>query len=95
MPTNRTRRSRHRAADALTPEAVLAWQRGDFHALAAALSLLPCSPHPWPLSMTALGWNQGPCPANAGPLWRAGWPRAQELQRALYEAAGEPLGPVT
>jgi hypothetical protein len=47
------------------------------------------------LSAAALeAWRRGDFHALARALaigpWRAGWPRAQELQRALLAAAGEP-----
>jgi hypothetical protein len=90
MPTNRTRRARAPHPDALSTAALEAWQRGDYHALCRVLATPPWQPSPWPLELTALGCDQGPCPRDAGPLWRAGWRRAQELQRALLEAAGEP-----
>jgi hypothetical protein len=88
MPTKRTKRNPARVG--LSEAAIAAWKIGDFHALARALELVPFQPHPWPLELTALGCHQGPPPADAGELWRQGWPRAQLLQRALLEVAGEP-----
>jgi hypothetical protein len=88
MATKRTKRTPARVG--LNEAAVAAWRAGDFHALARALDLVPFRPHPWPLELTALGCDQGPPPAYAGEFWREGWPRAQALQRALYEVAGPP-----
>ena len=88
MPTRRTKLAARRVA--LSPAAIDAWQQGDFHGLARALDLMPFQPHPWPYTHTSLGCDQGPCPAALGDLWRSGWARAQALQKALYEAAGEP-----
>jgi hypothetical protein len=39
MPTKRTRRSRHAVVHRITPEAVQAWQAGDYWALHDALGL--------------------------------------------------------
>jgi hypothetical protein len=88
MATKRTKRIPARVG--LSEAAIAAWRAGDFHGLARALELVPFKPHPWPLELTALGCDQGPVPADAGELWRQGWPRAQLLQRALLEAAGPP-----
>jgi hypothetical protein len=90
MPTNRTRRTRAPSAEFISAEAIRAWKAGDYHALCRAVGTSPHQPSPWPLQLTALGCSQGPPPAHCGEFWRAGWPRAQALQRALYEAAGEP-----
>jgi hypothetical protein len=88
MPTKRVKRAPARVG--LNEAAIKAWLAGDFHGLARALELVPFQPHPWPIELTALGCHQGPAPADAGELWRQGWPRAQALQRALYEVAGPP-----
>jgi hypothetical protein len=90
MPTNRTRRARAPSPDALTPEVLAAWKRADFRELHRVLGLLPCEPGPLPSPPFAYGCREGPPPAGCRPFWRAGWRRAQELQKALLAAAGEP-----
>jgi hypothetical protein len=77
MPTNRTRRPRSRAADAVTVEAAEAWQIGDFHTLNRLLGI-----GPWEISPFYADREHGGDTASL--------PRAQELRQALIEAAGPP-----
>jgi hypothetical protein len=90
VPTTRTRRARAPSPDTITPEVLEAWQGADVKALHRLLGLMPCEPGPLPAARFAYGCHQGPPPRNARPFWRAGWKRAQQLQRALYAVAGEP-----
>jgi hypothetical protein len=67
--------------------AIDAWRSGDFHGLNRALGIRPWQPTPWPIRVTAFGVDQGSCPT----FWNPDdYERAQQLQRALLEAAGEP-----
>jgi hypothetical protein len=78
----------------LSARAIEAWRIGDFHGLNRALAIRPWQASPFPTRLTALGVDQGSYPiAQSGhPAWHDlnCYGRAQELQRALIEAAGEP-----
>ena len=71
----------------ITPEAIAAWEAGDFDALHCALGLRPWERSPLPRTLTALGVDQGPPPEWENPQTST-WAMAQNLQRELLEAAG-------
>jgi hypothetical protein len=84
MVTNRTpitRRSGHH----ITPEALAAYEAGDYRALHRALSLRPWEASPLPLKVTPLGVDQGP-PLEGPTAFALSWPKAQALQRELEAA---------
>jgi len=64
-------------AHLITPEAIEAFHAGDERALHRALGLTPWEASP-------LDANEGPAPYG-GELWRASWPQAQALRRALLK----------
>jgi len=71
----------------ITPEAVAAFMAGDFTRLHRALGLKPWEPSPLPRDIEPLGVDEGPGPQNRT-SWAEAWPKVQELQRVLIEAAG-------
>jgi len=74
-------------AHRVTPEAVAAFKAGDYQSLHRALGLKPWEPSPLPVSVTALGVDQG-----EPPKWELhpdAWRQAQVLQRELEKAAKE------
>jgi hypothetical protein len=78
----------------ITPEAIEAFEAGDYHALHQALGLKPWEHSPLPLAVTALGVRPGEPPSwdNSTMSWR----QAQELQRALVDAGAKmPAGEAT
>jgi|RhiMethySRZTD1v2_1073278.scaffolds.fasta_scaffold88168_3 hypothetical protein len=78
MPTKRRRITRT-LADRITPAAVAAYVRGDYHELHAELRLKPWECSPLPIALEALGVHQG-----KKPDWPMhGWERAAELQEAI------------
>jgi hypothetical protein len=94
MATKRTRRARERSG--ITPEAVTAWQAGDWHGVNRALGVKPWQVSPFDVD--------GPKPPTwaADNAWAESWPWAWEARKALIELAGppgrvgrhgEPLGP--
>jgi hypothetical protein len=83
MPVKR--RKAKAKAYAITPEVIAAFEAGDYSALHCALHLRPWEASPLPLSVTALGVDQGPAPdwANAE---TTSWAKAQKLQREILAA---------
>lgn len=71
----------------ITPEAIEAFRAGDCRALHRALGLRPWQPSPLPHSVTGLGVHRGD-PPEEKTEWSQSWPAIQELQRALFKAAG-------
>jgi len=85
MPIKR-RESKHRM-HRITPEAIAAFEAGDYHGLHNALGLFPHESSPLPADITALGVRQGEPPdwmTNAGTI--ADYRQAQALQRELIAA---------
>jgi hypothetical protein len=80
MPTKRRvdKLRRHR----ISPEAVAAFEAGDYCALHKALGLRPWQASPLPLEVTSLGVDQGP-PPDGPTAFAASWPVAQALQCEL------------
>jgi hypothetical protein len=75
----------------ITPEAIAAFEAGDYGALHRALGLRPWEASPLPLSVTSLGVDQD-VPPDPHPVgWAQSVPQAQELQRLLMAAAGHPM----
>ena len=90
MPTNRTPVAR-KAILKITPEAIQAWKRADFHALHSLLGLKPWEASPLPRKITALGCSQDDLlvEPNDG-AWGQSLPKAVALQRQLLAVAGWP-----
>lgn len=66
----------------VTPEAIAAFEAGDYHGLHRALGLRPWEESPLPASITALGVDP-----DSRPDWATDfWPRAVELQGELLAA---------
>ena len=85
MPVKR--RLMKKQAHRITPEAVEAFQAGDYLALHRALHLPPWHPSPLPESVTPLGVDPGNPPTDGrGAALDGLWPVAVELQRALQAA---------
>lgn len=72
----------------ITPEAIAAFEAGDYFRLHCALNLAPYQPSPLPESINGLGVD----PENP-PTWRnlftESWPLAVELQRELIAAGAK------
>jgi hypothetical protein len=83
MPVKK-RKAKARAHQ-ITPEVIAAFEAGDYRALHCALNLRPWEASPLPLSVTALGVDQGPAPDWAN-LHTTSWAKAQELQREILAA---------
>jgi len=88
MPVKRrqSKGARHR----ITPEAVEAFRAGDYSGLHRALGLRPWETSPLPVSVTALGVDQGDPPAWMTTEHHTDWQQAQALQRRLLEAEEPP-----
>jgi hypothetical protein len=85
IPVPVKRRKAKAKAYAITPEVIAAFEAGDYSALHCALHLKPWEASPLPLSVTALGVNQGPPPPWAN-LHTHSWLKAQKLQREILAA---------
>jgi hypothetical protein len=81
MPVKK-RKAKARAY-AITPEVIAAFEAGDYSALHCALHLRPWEASPLPLSVTALGVDQGPAPDYED---TTSWLKAQKLQREILAA---------
>lgn len=79
------RRKVNARAIGLSPAAIEAWQRGDFHGLNRLLGIAPFEVSPF----DAIGPLPSWCRTNHT-CWCASWPRGVELREVLIEVAGEP-----
>ena len=71
----------------ISPEAIAAYEAGDFHALHRALDLRTWEISPLPIEVSALGVDPDDRPDDRdGSPWAASWRQAMELQRRLSEA---------
>jgi hypothetical protein len=84
VPTNRTRRIRGRNLEAITVEAVAAWQAGDYLGLHGALALRPWQMPDW--GCDPPGTDDRPSEQRA----RWPWPDVVAIKAALLERAGPP-----
>src|SRR5262249_47976005 len=89
MPTNRRRFDRTRRH--ITPEAIAAWQRADFHALHHLLGLKPWEASPLPYEITVLGCSEDDLPLGQDcSKWDKTLPKAVALQKQFLAVAGWP-----
>ena len=88
MPVKRRLRKarKHR----ITPEAIAAFEAGDYLGLHRALDLGPWEPSPLPASIEPLGVDpeMEPDGLPAG-CWNEAWPRSVKLQRELLAAGAK------
>jgi hypothetical protein len=89
MKKRRTPRSAYDTR--ITPEAIAAWEAGDYLALHTALRLHPGYPSPLPASCHGLGVDPGiPCPWPEGRAGHTGWADALALQAEFLSLVGPP-----
>ena len=72
----------------ISPEAIAAYEAGDFHTLHRALDLRAWEISPLPIEVSALGVDPDDPPDDRDDSpWATSWRQAMELQRRLIEAA--------